>query len=83
MSDALKYINNPDPMIVRAREAGRAKAGDLPKTLCPHPVSAIGQYVDDDGAVGRDGRPTNLFACTLCNHLLRLVDFHGNEAMDG
>ena len=83
MSDALKHINNPEPFIVRAREAGRARDGALPKTLCPHPVSAVEQYVDDDGLVGRNGRPTNLFQCMLCNNLLRLVDFHGKEATDG
>jgi len=83
LSDILKHIPNPEPMIIRAREAGRAESGALAPTLCPHPISAVLQYVDDDGTVGRDGRPTNLWQCTVCNHLLRLVDFHGTEASDG
>lgn len=82
MSDALKHIHNPDPEIVRLRESARAKAGQVRQSGCPHPMSAIDWVVDDDSAIGRYGRPTNLFVCGACHGLLRLVDFNGVEATD-
>jgi hypothetical protein len=63
--------------------AGRAAAGEVRKTGCPHPMSAVGQFMDDMPGVDRSGRPTNLFECTICRNLLRLVDWNGNEAVDG
>lgn len=83
MNDFIKHINNPEPAIIRAREAGRAASGELLRTECPHPVSAIDMVVDDDSGVNRNARPTNLFICSICNHKLRLVDFYGTEARDG
>lgn len=82
MSDVLKHLSSPDPEIFRLRESARAKAGEIKKTNCPHPVSAIDWIIDDDGAVGRYGRPTNLFMCSACGGFLRLVDFNGKEASD-
>ena len=82
MTDIIKHINSPDGSIIRAREAARAKAGEVPNVGCPHPVSAIEWVVDDDGRVDRNGKPLNLFVCGVCNGLLRLVDFNGREAQD-
>lgn len=82
MTDIIKHIGNPDPEIIRLREAARASAGQVKNNGCPHPVSAIDWVVDDDSATGRNGRPTNLFVCGVCSGLLRLVDFNGIEAKD-
>ena len=83
MTDIIKHIDSPTPEIIRFREAARARAGEVSTKGCPHPVSAIDWVVDDDGTTGRNGRPTNLFVCTVCNNFLRLVDFNGIEAKDG
>lgn len=83
MSDILKHLTSPDPEIIRLREAGRARAGEVRQTNCPHPMSAVDWVVDDDSAIGRHSRPTNLFVCSACGGMLRLVDFNGKEAMDG
>ena len=83
MSDILKHISNPDPEIVRLRESARGKAGQVKVSGCLHPMSAIDWVVDDDGSIGRQSRPTNLFVCSACSGLLRLVDFNGKEALDG
>jgi hypothetical protein len=82
MTDSLKYLNSPDAEIIRARESARAKAGAVPVTGCPHPVSAIDWVIEDNGQVNRNGRPLNLFVCGVCGGLLRLVDFNGVEAKD-
>jgi hypothetical protein len=83
MSDILKHIGNPDPEIVRLRELARGKAGQVKESGCMHPMSAVDWVVDDDSSIGRHSRPTNLFVCSACNGLLRLVDFNGKEAVDG
>ena len=83
MSDVIKHLDFPNPEIFRLREAARGKAGEVKNVGCPHPVSAIEWIVDDERSTGRDGRPTNLFVCGVCNGFLRLVDFNGNEAPDG
>jgi hypothetical protein len=80
--DILKYIDSPDPAIIRAREASRGKDGVVPKTACPHPASAIDWVIDDDPRIKRK-MPTNLFVCSLCKQFLRLVDYNGKEAIDG
>lgn len=82
MSDIIKNIPRPDPRIMRAREAARGRAGEIPDKGCPHPTSAIEQFVDEEPGA-RYYRPTNLFQCTLCNQLLRLVDYNGRDATDG
>lgn len=82
MTDPIKHIDSPDAGIIRAREAARAKSGAVAVTGCPHPVSAIDWVIDDNGQVGRNGRPLNLFVCGICGGLLRLVDFNGVEAKD-
>lgn len=83
MSDFVKRIDSPDAAVVRMRELARAKAGKVVNTGCPHPVSAIEQFVDDAGYVGRNDKPVNLFMCTICSSLLRLVDYNNTEAQDG
>ena len=82
LSDLLKHIESPDPRIMRAREAARGRAGEIPQTPCVHPASAIDWIIDEDPRAHRS-MPTNLFVCSLCKQLLRLVDFNGKEATDG
>jgi hypothetical protein len=83
VSDSLKHLPSPDPRIVRARLKAAAKAGEIPVSPCPHPVSAIQQYIDEVATRDRYSRPTNLFECMLCHQQLRLVDFNGKDAKDG
>lgn len=78
----IKHHNNPDPVLARLREQARAKAHAIAYKGCPHPVSAISQFVDRTGTTERYDRPTNLFQCELCGNLLRLTDFYNNEASD-
>lgn len=79
--EIVKNIGNPESHLLWAKESAAAKDGRLPANACPHPISAIEQYVDEEP--GREGRPTNLFACGICHRLLRLFDAHGKEALDG
>lgn len=76
-----KQLTNPESVILWGKQVAAAKDGRLPPTECPHPMSAIDLYVDEEA--GREGRPTNLFECTICHRLLRLVDAHRKEATDG
>lgn len=77
----MKYIDNPDPRILRLQAQTQAKHNEYPTTACPHPASAIGQFIDEEA--GRAGRPTNLFQCDICKTLLWLVDPYGKTATDG
>jgi hypothetical protein len=77
----IKQIGNPESNLLWAKERAAAVDGRMPLTPCPHPMSAIEQFVDEEH--GREGRPTNLFACGVCKRLLRLIDAHGKEALDG
>lgn len=77
----IRPIANPEADILRNKEIGAARDGRLPKTECPHPASAVEAYVD--GERGREGRPTNLFHCSICSRMLFMVDAHGQTASDG
>lgn len=79
--EVVRHIGNPESSILWSKERSAAADGRMPPTPCPHPVSAIEQYIDEEH--GREDRPTNLFACGLCHRHLRLADAHGKEAMDG
>lgn len=81
--DTIKRINDPDPMLLRRQMRGQAAEGKIKPTGCPHPISALMQYEDDMGYVHRQGRPTNLFACSICNMHGRIIMFDGVEAKDG
>lgn len=82
--DTIKRINDPDPMLLRRSLRGQASEGKLqPTNGCPHPISALQQYVDETGYRHRDGRPTNLFACSICHMHGRIIMFDGIEARDG
>lgn len=74
-------VHNPEAKILRDQAVAAAKDGRLPPTPCPHPLSAIIQWVDEEK--GREGRPTNLFECRQCGRNLFLVDAHGKTAVDG
>lgn len=78
----VRHIENPDPVLARLRESARAQSQVTPYRGCPHPISAIAQFVDRTGTSERLDRPTNLFQCDLCKSLLRLCDFYNNEASD-
>lgn len=77
----IKPLVNPEASILRNKEVAAAKDGRLPPTLCPHPLSAVIQWVDKEP--GREDRPTNFFQCQACNRNLFLVDAHGRAAVDG
>lgn len=77
----IRHIANPEADTLRRQEIERAKAGTLVNVGCPHPLTAISQFADEEA--GREGRPTNLFQCDVCRALLFLVDAHGQTASDG
>lgn len=79
--DIVKHIANPEAYALRSSARAAAKDGRAQPTGCPHPVSAIVQFVDEEP--GRVGRPTNYFQCELCHTPLWLVDPFLNEAQDG
>lgn len=79
--EIVKNIGNPESYLLWSKQVVAAKDGRLPVNICPHPLSAIEQYADEEP--GRKGRPTNLFECTICHRLLRLIDAHGKSATDG
>lgn len=83
MDDIVKNRNDYEATVVRNMQRAHAADGTLPVAKCPHPISAVEQFVDDMGYRNRYMRPTNLFQCTICNQYLCLVDFHGREAKDG
>lgn len=76
--EVVKRIDHPEIYNLWSREVFAAKDGRLPPTECPHPISSMEQYEDE--APGREGRPTNLFACGLCHRSLRLFDAFGKAA---
>lgn len=80
---SIKNIADPEARIMRAKLKAQAAAGVIKKTGCPHPVSALQQYIDDTGYVHREGKPINLLVCTICKTELRIVGYDGVEAMDG
>ena len=84
-NDILRYIETPEPYLIRLKAAKAALKGEmpLPHQLCPHPVSKIIQFEDVVRETDRDGRPTNLFECQLCHATLFLVDGRGKSAADG
>jgi hypothetical protein len=77
--EIVKQVRNPDVWILRNQELARARKAPPPS--CPHPFSALEQFVDEEP--GRAGRPTNLFSCRICHSILWLSDAWGKEAADG
>lgn len=84
-TDTLKYIESPEPYVLRIKAVSAAKAGDMPygQAMCPHPVSSMDWLYDHVNEADREGRPTNLFECRLCHATLFLVDGNGKSASDG
>lgn len=78
----LKPIYNPEAFIMRDKFVGAARRGDLPRKGCTHPLVYLQQYIDDDPAVKRDGKPVNLFVCGVCETPLWLVDPWGDVVSD-
>ncbi len=76
----IRHIAQPEADLMRKSEVAAVRAGK-PDNQCPHPVSAIEQYVDK--VPGRVDRPTNLYQCTICHDTLWLVNPHGRAASDG
>jgi hypothetical protein len=83
MADIVTHIGNPDPIILRDQAIAAALDGRKQATACPHPISAIEQFVDEEPGRERYARPTNLFQCGVCRELLYLVDPFGRPAAEG
>lgn len=83
MTEIFRNIADPDPSILRAQFRNQYAAGDRTRTGCPHPVSAIQFYEDVRSYRDKQGRPTNLCVCTICNTPGRMVMFDEVEAKDG
>ncbi len=79
----LRHIPNPEAHLLREKAYLAAQAREYPRKGCPHPISAIEQYLDDDPSAHRESRPTNLFECSICHSLLWLVSPYGEAASDG
>lgn len=82
-NEGIAHIADPDPRILRLQYAGKQRAGEIRKTGCVHPASAIEAMVDDTPHRGRNQRPTNMFYCSICHTPGRLVMYDGVEATDG
>lgn len=78
----IKPIYNPEAFVFREKLRGAATRGDLKRTACRHPLAYLQQYIDDDPAVTRDGKPVNLFECGVCHTALWLVDPWGDPIGD-
>lgn len=83
MADIISHIGDPDPVILRDKDLAAALDGRMPPNACPHPMSAMEQFVDEEPGRARSGRPTNLFQCGVCHRLLWLVDAFGKPAAEG
>lgn len=75
--EMVKAVEHPEPYLLRRQYIGQARAGEYPKTLCPHPVQAVQQFVDD-----KTNQQANLFVCSVCNSALWLTDPYGKAAAD-
>lgn len=73
----IKQIH-PDAQLMRKSEVGAAMSRPAP--ACPHPLSAVEQFVDDEP--GQANKPVNLWQCTVCKSLIWLVDAHGKAVSD-
>jgi hypothetical protein len=78
----LKPMFNIEAEIIRNKALAAAKRGEYPRSGCPHPVQAVEQFIDEDPSTRRNGRPTNLFECTICHSLLWLINPYGEAASD-
>ena len=78
----LRHLDKPEPRLLRIRAIHQALAGEYKKTECPHPLSRIGQFVDDTGSVVRPEDFVNMFECHDCHSLLWLSDPYGKDAAD-
>lgn len=78
----VKPIYNPEAYIFREKLRGAANRGELPKTECRHPFQSMKQFVDEDPAVARNGRPVNLFECGVCHMTMWIVDPWGTPVSD-
>ena len=84
-NDMLRYIDTPEPHIMRTKARNAFKDGTMPMNQinCPHRMARVEQYFDYLNDSDRHGRPTNAFVCQECNATLFLVDGAGKSAADG
>lgn len=82
-SELLRPIRNPEAFIMREKYRGAANRNDLIPTNCSHPVSRLGQFIDDDPLRKRDGHYINLFECGICHMPIWFVDPWGEPIGDG
>lgn len=80
--DTIKPIYNPEAFVLRSKAKAAAERGEIQKSGCPHPISQIEQYMDDDPLRKREGKMVNLFECGACHMLFWLVDPWGDPVSD-
>lgn len=80
--ELVKPIYNPEAYVMREKYMSAANRGELQRTKCTHPFVLLRQFVDDDPAVARNGKPINLFECGACHMPLWLVDPWGVPVTD-
>jgi hypothetical protein len=78
-SKILRPLDYFEPRLKRVQLVQQALEGSLPTTECPHPISRIGQFYDDEHG-GKEF--VNLFECQDCHTTLWLSDPHGKDAAD-
>jgi hypothetical protein len=78
----VKPIYNPEAWVIRDKARAAASRGEMPRSQCTHPFQAMQQYVDEDPARERNGRPLNLFECGVCHLTMWIVDPWGVPISD-
>lgn len=78
--DLIKQVEHPEPYLLRRQAINAAQAGEYPRTNCPHPQSAVEQFVETDS--GKRRGPVNLFMCSICHTHLWYTDPYGRAASD-
>jgi len=80
--ELVRPIYNPEAFVMREKFRGQAGRGELKRTECRHPLQYVQQYIDDDPAIKRAGRPVNLYECGVCHLPLWMVDPWGQPVPD-
>jgi len=80
--ELVRPIYNPEAFVFREKYRGQASRGELKRTECRHPLQYVQQYIDDDPAIKREGRPVNLYECGVCHMPLWMVDPWGSPVPD-
>lgn len=78
----IRPIYNPEAYVFREKMTGAAERGELKRSSCRHPFQDMKQYIDEDPAIARNGRPVNLFECGVCHMIMWIVDPWGVAVSD-